>query len=65
MENIYHPAHYTQVNGLECYEVVKHFPFTEGAIIKYLWRWRDKNGVEDLKKARWYLEELIKENDKR
>ena len=27
--------------------------------IKYLWRWKQKNGVEDLKKAQWYIEKLI------
>jgi hypothetical protein len=33
--------------------------FLEGNVIKYLWRWREKNGLEDLKKARWYLDRLI------
>lgn len=28
-------------------------------VIKYMWRWKDKNGVEDLKKAKWYLDRLI------
>lgn len=27
--------------------------------IKYLWRWKQKNGVEDLRKARWYIDKLI------
>lgn len=27
--------------------------------IKYLWRWKQKNGVEDLRKARWYIDRLI------
>tara|TARA_Y100000034_G_scaffold98409_1_gene120529 strand:+ start:121 stop:393 length:273 start_codon:yes stop_codon:yes gene_type:complete len=40
-------------------------PFAEATIIKYLVRWRDKNGVEDLKKARVYLDRLIKHHDKR
>lgn len=31
--------------------------------IKYLWRWGQKNGVEDLKKARWYIDRLVKENE--
>lgn len=31
--------------------------------IKYLWRWKKKNGVEDLKKARWYLDKLIKRQE--
>ena len=33
--------------------------FFEGNIIKYVTRWRDKNGVEDLRKARHYLDKLI------
>jgi len=33
--------------------------YTEGAIVKYVARWRYKNGAEDLRKARWYLERLI------
>lgn len=32
--------------------------------IKYLWRWKGKNGVEDLKKARWYIDRLIKHYEK-
>lgn len=32
-------------------------------VIKYLWRWKQKNGVEDLRKAAWYLEHLIKQQD--
>lgn len=35
--------------------------FLEGNIIKYVCRWRKKNGVEDLKKARTYLDKLIRE----
>lgn len=35
-------------------------PFSEGSIIKYVFRHRRKNGVEDLKKARWFLDRLIK-----
>lgn len=54
------PAHYTgHPSGIECIQVVEHLPFLEGNIIKYLWRWRDKNGTEDLLKARWYLDRLI------
>jgi|TARA_R110000803_G_scaffold41582_3_gene89312 hypothetical protein len=33
----------------------------EGNVIKYVTRYKDKNGVEDLKKAEWYLQRLIKE----
>lgn len=59
------PAHYTQ-GGIECIdamtaafgdEAVKDFCLCN--CFKYLWRHRNKNGVEDLKKARWYLNRLI------
>jgi hypothetical protein len=39
--------------------------FLEGNIIKYLWRYKEKNGVEDLKKARVYLDKLISEVEKK
>lgn len=67
-----HPAHYT--NGkIECIDALEAAVselsgfegYCTGNIIKYLWRWKLKNGVEDLKKAQWYLNRLIesKEND--
>ena len=60
------PEHYTQGN-IECIdaiaEVVKHLDGMEamctGNAIKYLWRWRHKNKVEDLKKAQWYIQRMI------
>lgn len=68
MDNINHPPHYCQ-GGIECIEAIKAATVDlngieavcTGNIIKYLWRWKLKNGVEDLKKARWYLNRLIKE----
>jgi len=53
------PAHYQEVPGVECYDVIRHFPCTEANIIKYVWRHRSKGGVEDLRKAQWYLARLI------
>lgn len=62
-----HPAHYTS-GSIECIdamqaafgdEAVKDFCLCNA--FKYLWRHRNKNGVEDLKKARWYLNRLIRE----
>jgi hypothetical protein len=44
------PVEYIMKNGI---------PFMEGNVIKYVSRWRDKGGVEDLKKARHYLDMLI------
>ena len=33
--------------------------YLQGNILKYVWRYRHKNNVEDLKKAQWYLNKLI------
>jgi len=59
-----HPPHYNQ-KGIECIDAIEAatnegFEFyLQGNIIKYLWRYKYKNGVEDLKKAQWYLTKLI------
>ena len=61
-----HPNHYHK-GGLECFDVIKAITgdkydgFLVGNIIKYIFRYRDKNGVEDCKKAAVYLDKLIKE----
>lgn len=60
------PSHYTQ-GAIECIDaieqVVKDLDGMEamctGNAIKYLWRWKHKNGVEDLKKAVWYVQRMI------
>jgi hypothetical protein len=67
-DNVNHPSHYTQ-GAIECIDAIKEA--TKGLfgieavctanIIKYVWRWKFKNGVEDLRKADWYLQRLIKE----
>lgn len=58
-DNIYHPAHYTQ--GIECLDyIVSHdLAFCEGNIVKYVTRYKLKGGVEDLLKAKFYLDRLI------
>jgi hypothetical protein len=65
-DNVNRPSHYTAgkiecidamesaVTGLEGMEAV-----LTAQIIKYIWRWKKKNGVEDLRKAEWYLKRLI------
>ena len=61
------PAHYTS-GGIECIDAMQ-AAFGDDAVkdfclcnaFKYLWRHRQKNGVEDLKKCRWYLNRLIRE----
>ena len=38
--------------------------FLEGNVVKYIARYKEKSGIEDLRKARWYLEKLIEEQVK-
>jgi len=61
------PSHY-RGNGIECIEYMKErlnrdafLGYLNGNVIKYTHRWQDKNGIEDLRKARWYLDRLIEE----
>jgi hypothetical protein len=60
------PSHYKQ-GGIECIEAIKaatgegFIGYVWGNVLKYLWRWPKKGGVDDLKKARWYLDRLIEE----
>ena len=60
------PPHYN-ASGIECIDAIAAalgdgFEFyLQGNIMKYLWRYRYKNGTEDLKKARWYLDKLTEE----
>lgn len=69
-ENVNSPSHYGQ-GKIECIEYIKDFltqeeyiGYLRGNIAKYLHRWREKNGLEDLKKSEWYLKELIKTVEK-
>ena len=62
-----HPKHYNNLPAscecgrrIECIDVTRHMHFNIGNAVKYLWRFRDKGGIEDLKKARWYLDDHIK-----
>ena len=56
-----HPKHYTShPSGIECIQVTEHMNFNRGNAIKYIWRAGDKgNLIEDLQKARWYLDREI------
>ena len=62
------PAHYNQ-GGVECIDAIKASLTSEGfqaylkaSSMKYLWRYEHKNApIEDLRKARWFLDRLIKE----
>lgn len=56
-----HPKHYTtHPSGVECITVTEHMNFNLGNAVKYIWRADEKgNQLEDLKKARWYLDREI------
>ena len=62
-----HPSHYISDTGLETIDVIE--AFTKDLVgmeavctanaLKYICRWKHKNGIEDVKKAIWYLERLV------
>lgn len=62
-----HPQHYISETGLETIDVIEAFTFDltgmdavcTANVLKYICRWKNKNGLQDLKKARWYLDRLI------
>lgn len=66
-EAVNHPSHYQSKSGLEAIDVIEAFcdglngieAFCTGNALKYLCRWKSKNGAEDLKKAQWYINRLI------
>lgn len=63
-----HPQHYTQ-GGIECIDALKAATVGKRGIeavcvaniIKYCWRYEEKNGIEDVRKAKFYIERLLKE----
>lgn len=60
-----HPAHYTQhPSGVECIEITEHMGFCLGNALKYIWRADLKgNAVEDLRKARFYIDREIERRE--
>lgn len=69
-DNVNHPNHYMLGGGLEAIDVIKASicdikdpvqAMLTGQVLKYMLRWEKKNGLEDLNKARWYLNDLITE----
>ena len=68
IDNVNHPKHDTQ-GGIECIDALKAATVGKTGIeavcvanvIKYCWRYEEKNGLEDVKKARFYINRLIKE----
>jgi hypothetical protein len=66
VEDVEKPVRYNKRGKLECWDVIidQEMNFLEGNIIKYVWRYKEKNGIEDLKKAKIYLDKLIQEMSK-
>lgn len=64
------PTHYNQ-SGIECIDAIEaalgdgFINYLQGNVMKYLWRWQYKNGLEDLRKAQWYLNKLIEIEEKK
>jgi hypothetical protein len=68
-DNVNYPKHYTShPSGIECIQVTEHYDFCVGNAIKYLWRAGLKKGdakitvekeIEDLEKAKWYIDRKI------
>ncbi len=71
-ETIEHPLHYNSLGAhcpgcerpIECMDVLIAIDsFHLGNVIKYIWRHEHKSGIEDLKKAKYYLDDYIKRNE--
>ena len=69
-DNVKHPSHYCQ-GGIECIKAIEasmtpeEFQgYCKGNVMKYVWRFREKNGLEDLKKAQVYLGWMIESKEK-
>ena len=64
VDNVNSPVHYN-TGGIEAIEAIldatneQSEGYLQGNIMKYIWRYRYKNGLEDLQKAQWYLNKLI------
>lgn len=69
-DSVERPRHYNQ-GKVECIDAIEsavatlsgYEGYLIGNAIKYLWRWKIKNGKEDLLKARWYLDKLITDSE--
>ena len=68
MEDTINPQHYRN-GGIECIDAIKAATVNKTGIeavctanaVKYLWRYESKNGLEDVKKAQWYINRLVQE----
>ena len=66
MKDVINPNHY-QRNGMECIDAIDAAvqnlsgpeAYATGSAIKYLWRWKEKGGKDDLKKAIWFIQRIV------
>jgi hypothetical protein len=65
-DSIHKPKHYTEhPSGIECIQVTEHMGFNLGNAIKYIWRCDLKlDAIEDLKKAKWYIDREISKRER-
>lgn len=69
-DNVNHPAHYS--GDIECIDAIAaatadlkgEEAVCTGNALKYLWRWKKKNGIEDIRKAIWYCNRIIEKSEK-
>lgn len=61
IEEITKPERYNKKGKLECWDVIldQEMDFLEGSVLKYLWRYKEKNKVHDLEKAKVYIDKII------
>lgn len=67
VDMVNHPPHYQSATGLEVIDVIEAFTseltgieaVCTGNVLKYICRWKKKNGLQDLEKTKWYLDKLI------
>lgn len=65
MDIVNHPSHY-ETGTIECFDVILETQGTEAAMdfcicnaMKYIYRHRNKNGIEDIRKAKWYIDKFL------
>jgi len=66
MSDIINPNHY-QRDGMECIDAIEAAiqnlsgveAYATGSAIKYLWRWKEKGGKDDLNKAKWFIQKMV------
>lgn len=66
-DQVFRPEHYTQYKAMEPFTFLflNDVPFAEASIVKYVLRWKQKNGIEDLQKARRLIDMMIELEENR